>query len=385
MKQSSFTLLCCLFLASFTSFAQNTTTNEDDIYFNSADAAQAKLKQKKNKNSSVNQNASNSVYYSNSSYNDQNNSYQYQNYDDEAYVDYDDNDDYYYASNLRRFNNPFYSQSYYSFYVNPYWYNPYWVDPYWSYNRFYQNQFNYNYGPYWSSNWSWNTWFGYNGFSCYNYPYYSGYWGGNMYNNGFWDGYYYGMNQFHYYNSFFSGNFGNNNNYRYGPHGSMNGHFRLRNDFARNNYSLSGINNGPRSGFKMSDPNRVNRAMENRSNQATIDNTRNGYNNLNDPGNRDFRNNRGNYQAPDRSQPIAAPNTTPNQNPPSRFDRYNNNEQPYRSNPIRQVQPSPRYNEQRNQDNFRPAVPASEPRRIDRPIEQRPREMGSPGGGFRPR
>jgi ABC-type antimicrobial peptide transport system permease subunit len=115
MKQSSFTLLCCLFLASFTSFAQNTTTDEDDIYFNSADAAQAKLKQKKNKNSSANQNASNSVYYSNSSYNDQNNSYQYQNYDDEAYVDYDDNDDYYYASNLRRFNNPFYSQSYYSF------------------------------------------------------------------------------------------------------------------------------------------------------------------------------------------------------------------------------------------------------------------------------
>ena len=103
-----------------------------------------------------------------------------------------------------------------------------------------------------------------------------------MYNNGFWDGYYYGMNQFHYYNSFFSGNFGNNNNYRYGPHGSMNGHFRLRNDFARNNYSLSGINNGPRSGFKMSDPNRGNRAMENRSNQATIDNTRNAYNNLNE-------------------------------------------------------------------------------------------------------
>lgn len=100
MKQSSFTLLCCLFLASFTSFAQNTTTDEDDIYFNSADAAQAKIKQKRNKNSSANQNASNSVYYSNSSYNDQNNSYQFQNYDDEAYVDYDDNDDYFYASNL---------------------------------------------------------------------------------------------------------------------------------------------------------------------------------------------------------------------------------------------------------------------------------------------
>ena len=45
MKQSSFTLLCCLFLASFTSFAQNTTTDEDDIYFNSADAAQAKLEE----------------------------------------------------------------------------------------------------------------------------------------------------------------------------------------------------------------------------------------------------------------------------------------------------------------------------------------------------
>ena len=131
--------------------------------------------------------------------------------------------------------------------------------------------------------------------------------------------------------------------------------------------------------------------MENGSNQTPLDNNRSGYNNLNNnPINRDFRNNSGNYQTYDRNQPIA----TPNQNPPSRFDRYYNNEQPNNNNPIQQAQPSQRFNEQRNQDNFRPSMPAptAEPRRFERPIEQRPREMGNPGGGgnsgsggFRPR
>ncbi len=130
--------------------------------------------------------------------------------DQYSYSDYDLNDDYYYASRIRRFYYPYYGQPYWSLAYDPYWYNPYWVDPYWGWSPWSQGfGISFGYGPSWNSYWGWSAWYGCSNFgSYYSYPYY-GYGG---YYSGYWNGYYAGL-----YDSYNGGNYFPSKTVTYGP------------------------------------------------------------------------------------------------------------------------------------------------------------------------
>ncbi|HXS37419.1 MAG TPA: hypothetical protein VN721_12015, partial [Flavipsychrobacter sp.] len=210
MKRFFLTGILLLGIAQMVSYAQT-----DDIYSNGSDQ----------QNSGSNRGSNNSNYNNNQNYNNQNNNNQnynnqqtyqspYQdnnanngnynnnnysnnnnsNNNSDEYVDY--NDDNSYSTRIRRFDDPFYNQGYYSSFYNPYWYSPNYVDPYMGWNPWYGPSFGVGIGiggPYWSSYWGWNTWWGYPGFgSCWGYPLYASPWYGGFY-GGFWNGYYAGI------------------------------------------------------------------------------------------------------------------------------------------------------------------------------------------------
>ena len=175
----------------------------------------------------------NSSSYSNSTGNGDQKKYSYDSFDDD-YIDFDD-DDYYYATRIRRFRGGFWRFGYFScFYMDPFWW-----DYSYSYPLFYSNWgypsygFGWSYPSYWGS--CYPT-YGYGwGNSCWN-PYYQGYWGYGGYNswnyfggynNGYYNGYYNGYN-----NGYWDGYYGNGyggfkGNYSYGPRTSFNSGTRL--------------------------------------------------------------------------------------------------------------------------------------------------------------
>lgn len=204
MKRILLTGLLLMGIGQIAAFAQN-----DDIYFNSSDLEKQKQEDRERAQKEARQRAEDSTYYSQSgNYNDQYNNndqggdYQSYNrsYDNDGYIDYS-NDDYYYSSNINRFNYPFYNMGYYSSFYNPYSYNPYWYDPYWGWSPWYRPGFSisFGYGPYWNSYWGWYTWYGYPSYySYYNYPCYGSFYG-DPYYSGYWNGYYAGLynNSYH--------------------------------------------------------------------------------------------------------------------------------------------------------------------------------------------
>lgn len=209
MKRFILTGLLLLGISQVPSFAQSNRSN-DDIYTTGSDARNAKEDDDASRNRQryqTEESYDDSPTYNSTSgsYADSDGSGDYKNYarsyDNDGYVDYDD--DYYYSTRINRFNRPFYNMGYWSSFYNPYWYDPFWVDPYWGWSWWSRPGFSVSFGwgqPYWSSYWGWHTWYGYGGFnSCWSYPYYAGGWGGGYwggygsYYNGFWNGYYAGM------------------------------------------------------------------------------------------------------------------------------------------------------------------------------------------------
>src|SRR4030042_2795342 len=82
---------------------------------------------------------------------------------------YYNTDDYYYASRMRRFYDPFYSFGYY----DPWYCDPYWYSPGWSFSYGFGYGYPYYYSPYWYSPY-------YYGYYYWYYPYYGyGYYDGN--------------------------------------------------------------------------------------------------------------------------------------------------------------------------------------------------------------
>lgn len=169
----------------------------DDIYYTPADAQKEAAQQAKAA-------ARDSARYAQ----EQGSSQQAQSggyYRGDEYIDYDN--DYYYATNINRFNRPFYNLSFYSGFYNPFWYDPFWVDPYWGWSPWVRPGISISIGgPYWSSFGGWYDWYGYPGFySAWSYPYYAGGWGGYGwygynagYYSGYWNGYYAGLYNGHY-------------------------------------------------------------------------------------------------------------------------------------------------------------------------------------------
>lgn len=180
----------------------------DDIYYSPSDAKkEAKENAKTQEEEAARKRANDNNRTYNASFADDDN-YDNNGNNEDAYIDYD-NDDYYYSTQINRFNYPFYNRPYYSTFYNPNWYNPFWVDPFWGYNPW-RSGFSVSFGsgPYWSSGWGYNTWGGYGGFnSCWNYPYYAGGWGGSSwygspYYGGYWNGYYSGLYNNHGYSGY---------------------------------------------------------------------------------------------------------------------------------------------------------------------------------------
>ena len=111
----------------------------------------------------------------------------YETEDGTTYVtnNYYNTDDYYYATRIRRFYDPFYSVGYYdSWYCDPYWYSPGWsfgfgyrlsLLIFWFFLRI---SLLLPITRYHSLLWGYNDWY---------YPYYGGYYG---YHHGYYDGYY---------------------------------------------------------------------------------------------------------------------------------------------------------------------------------------------------
>jgi hypothetical protein len=207
--------------------AQNKNTYQDDIYYNSSDAQKdARTQAKYESEQRAIRNQQNNTAYNYDKVNGQ----QDIDGDQSAYSNYND-DDYYYATNINRFNRGFYYRPYFSTFNNPYWYNPNWVDPYWGWSPWYRSGISMGMGagPYWNSYWGWQSWYGYNGFnSYYYYPSYSFGWGNNWayggcgYYNNYWNGYYAGMYGYGYKNGYYNGNYSNyNSNTSYGPRYSM--------------------------------------------------------------------------------------------------------------------------------------------------------------------
>ncbi len=190
---------------------------QDDIYYNSSDAQKEEEQRAAREQERARRQQQNTYNQSGNGYNDEGGDY-VRTYDSDDYIDYDD-DPSYYATNIRRFNYPFYNMGFYSAFYDPFWYNPYWVDPYWGWSWWGRPGFGMGWGmgwgggPYWSSYWGWHTWYGYPGF-------YSGWgmgmgWGGGYY-NGYWNGYYAGLHN--------GGGYGGRS-VTYGPRYSTNGNY----------------------------------------------------------------------------------------------------------------------------------------------------------------
>lgn len=184
-------------------------------------------------------------------YDEKNNAYKNSYQDDNirtANGYYDDDEDYYYTSRLRRYYTPNFGVNYYSYWFTPSFYfgwnnwntgffvsnNPWYNDPWWGWNRPRRTTviiYDPWYDPFWSYNWGWNScsyfnvwndpWGGFCGTPGWGYNPYgwnhwgSGWgwgWGGGLYNNywrgynqGYWqgyrDGYWNGYNNHPYYHS----------------------------------------------------------------------------------------------------------------------------------------------------------------------------------------
>jgi hypothetical protein len=203
------------------SFAQSKRTYDDDIYYNSKNAREEEPEAEEQR---PQKRASRQAAEERDTYTSSGNSYDSrsnQRYDDEDdYVNYDD--DYYYSTQINRFNYPFYNRPYWSSFYNPYWYDPFWVDPYWGWNPWARPGFTvaFGAGPYWSSFWGWQSWYGCGGFSSYYGNPGFGMYGG--YYSGFWNGYYAGL-----YNNFGYGN-GRYRAITYGPRYSLNANTNSR-------------------------------------------------------------------------------------------------------------------------------------------------------------
>ncbi|MBL0310651.1 MAG: hypothetical protein IPP77_13560 [Bacteroidetes bacterium] len=170
-----------------------------------------------------------------------------------ASTGYDQYEDYYYTSRLRRYYTPSYGNNYYSYAYTPSYYfgwsnwntsfyvssNPWYNDPWWRWNHPRRTAI-VIYDPYWDWNWGWNSspyfnswsnpWGGYCGAFSWGYnPYayngcnwgYSNYgWGGGGYYNnygggrGYNQGYYHGYRNG--YNNGYWDRYGNNPYYGYG-------------------------------------------------------------------------------------------------------------------------------------------------------------------------
>lgn len=210
MKRFILTGLLLLGVMHTSSFAQSTRSYEDDIYSTGEDARKAKERTEeadRNRQRYQTEEAYDNTYNSSGSDNGSNGNYDNyaRSYDNDGYIDYDD--DYYYSTQINRFNRPFYNMGYWSSFYNPYWYDPFWADPYgvgWNYwsRPGFSVSIGWGWGqPYWSSYWGWYNWYGYTGFnSFWYYPFYGGGWGGgywagynNGYYNGYWNGYYSGL------------------------------------------------------------------------------------------------------------------------------------------------------------------------------------------------
>jgi hypothetical protein len=155
--------------------------------------------------------------------------------DGNTYVtnNYYNTDDYYYASRIRRFYDPFSSVGYY----DPFYYDPFWYDPGWSFNMSFGYPY-YGYGfsygmPYYSPWYS-----GYYGYSPYSYG-----WGYNPYMYGYNYGYY-----DNYYGNYYGHNQGGNQDHNpvyYGPRRTIENN-RIANAGGANAYNGNrvGTNNG---------------------------------------------------------------------------------------------------------------------------------------------
>lgn len=194
----------------------------DDIYYTPADAQKEAAQQ-----ASQDVQRNDAAAQQRGSYADDQNKDGGGYYRGDEYVDYDN--DYYYATNINRFNRPFYNLSFYSGFYNPYWYDPFWVDPYWGWSPWVRPGISISFGaPYWTSFGGWYNWYGYPGFySCWSYPYYAGGWGGwggggyggwygynAGYYSGYWNGYYAGL-----YNNYYGSGY---RTATYGPRYTLN-------------------------------------------------------------------------------------------------------------------------------------------------------------------
>lgn len=169
----------------------------DDIYYTPADAQKEAAQQSK----ADKRDNDRYVQESRGGQQDQNSGGYYRG---DEYIDYEN--DYYYATNINRFNRPFHNMGFYSSFYNPFWYDPFWVDPYWGWSPWASPGISISFGsPYWTSYGGWYNWYGYPGFySSWSYPYYAGGWGGGWYGynagyySGYWNGYYAGLYNNHY-------------------------------------------------------------------------------------------------------------------------------------------------------------------------------------------
>ncbi|MFA6151167.1 MAG: hypothetical protein WC716_07605 [Chitinophagaceae bacterium] len=242
------TLLGCCSLTTVS--AQSGNTYQDDIYMTGSDVRkQAERKKEKKTSQADNYDRAGDQNFDQNAENTD--------YSGDSYVDYDDDNDYTYATRLNRFGyNSFYNRPYYSAFNNPYWYNPYWVDPYWGWSPWASPGISVSFGggPYWGSYWGWQSWYGYNGFNSFYYPSayscgwgsgygYGGYGcGGGFYGN-YWNGYYAGV----YNNGGYNNYSGRGRSVTYGPRYSMNS--------VRNNTPRNFSNNTGRSTLRTTQPN----------------------------------------------------------------------------------------------------------------------------------
>jgi hypothetical protein len=200
-----------------------------------------------------NQNTPESDYYNGSNKSNSNNNTNAKSADGQTNYGTDPNynsDDYYdyeYASRIRRFHAPVYSNYYYDdIYTNSYWYDPF---PYNVGVSIYSGGF---YGSNWGWNNGWNSWgfnngwnrrnnwyggydpFGYNPYA-WNSPF-NNYYGGG-YNNGYWNGYYDGLYGGNYWNNPYC-NGGYFNSFDANNTGSIYGH---RSSLSANNTGFRGV------------------------------------------------------------------------------------------------------------------------------------------------
>ena len=177
-----------------TSFAQSKRAYVDDIYYDSKAVKEEVVEQEEEAPQPARETqptASDDAYSYSEDGDNADNRARTRSYEDEDYASIDD--DYYYSTQINRFNYPFYNRPYWSSFYNPNWYDPFWVDPYWGWSPWTRPglSMSIGMGPYWTSYWGWQSWYGFGGFSSY----YGGpmYGFGGGYYTGFWNGYYAGL------------------------------------------------------------------------------------------------------------------------------------------------------------------------------------------------